>query len=314
MFIYYCFNENFVVVQSISFCFSFILATNVTSSIVRPVANVTTSMVRPVTNVRPTFTFTPLNAQYANPSAQLAAISKMASAGLSLPMPAFQMQSMTKGMPVTQQPMLVSTNPTTCMPQSQPVATSLIPTIHANPMSMTTGSVSSIKTTQSAPMTGLTQPTQTVAPMANMRSVFTPHLMAGHIPLNALLAQTIPRTTLGSILSTVTSPSPVLTTTANQGSSSLQLMSLAQMTPGTQLLSPMSPALQLGAPGLTQAQLSQMLLKQIPIFTPGLLQAGQVQSMIPSVVKPLVVVSVPSVVTTTNISTTTTVTKPSTTS
>jgi hypothetical protein len=90
-------------------------------------------------------------------------------------------------------------------------------------------------------------------------------------------------------------------------------MSLAQMTPGTQLLSPMSPALQLGATGLTQAQLSQMLLKQIPIFTPGLLQAGQVQSMIPSVVKPLVVVSVPSVVTTTNISTTTTVTKPTTT-
>jgi hypothetical protein len=106
--------------------------------------------------------------------------------------------------------------------------------------------------------------------------------MTGHIPLNALLAQTIPRTTLGSILSTVSSPSPVLTTTANQGSSSLQLMSLAQMTPGTQLLSPMSPALQLGATGLTQAQLSQMLLKQIPIFTPGLLQAGQVQSMIPS--------------------------------
>lgn len=240
----------------------------------------------------------------------------MASAGLSLPMPAFQMQSMTKGMPVTQQPVLVSTNPTTSMHQSQPIATSLIPTIHTNPISMTTGSVSSIKTTQSAPMTGLTQvsqPTQTVTPMANMRSVFAPHLMTGHIPLNALLAQTIPRTTLGSILSTVSSPSPVLTTTANQGSSSLQLMSLAQMTPGTQLLSPMSPALQLGATGLTQAQLSQMLLKQIPIFTPGLLQAGQVQSMIPSVVKPLVVVSVPSVVTTTNISTTTTVTKPTTT-
>jgi hypothetical protein len=103
---------------------------------------------RPVTNVRPTFTFTPLNAQYANPSAQLAAISKMASAGL--PMPAFQMQSMTKGMPVTQQPVLVSTNPTTNMHQSQPVATSLIPTIHTNQISMTTGSVSSIKTTQSA--------------------------------------------------------------------------------------------------------------------------------------------------------------------
>lgn len=271
---------------------------------------VTSSMVRPVTNVRPTFTFTPLNAQLANPSAQLAAISKMAGAGLTLPMSAFQMQSMTKGMSVSQ-PVLVTTNPTsTNMNQSQPVVSSFIPSVQTNPLSVTTSSIKST-VTQSLPVTSMSvsQPAKTVTQLTNMRPMFTPHLMTGHIPLNALLAQTIPRTTLGSLLSTVSTPSTVLTT-ANQGSSSLQLMSLAQMTPGTQLLSPMSTALQLGAAGLTQAQLSQMLLKQIPIFTPGLLQAGQVQSMIPSVVKPLVVVSVPNVVTT-NVNTTTIVTKPS---
>ncbi|VDI36358.1 MAX-binding protein [Mytilus galloprovincialis] len=277
--------------------------------------SVTSSITRPVTNARPTFTFTPLNTHMSNPSAQLQAISKMANAGLSLPMTTFQVQPVGKGLPNTQH-LLVTPNPAvTSMHQSHAVVTSFTPTVQTNPVTYSTGVATPMRTTvvPTAAVTSVqaSHHAKNVTQMANVRPMFAPHLMAGHIPLNALLAQTIPRTSLPSGLSTVSSPSPVFTSTPNQGSSSLQLMSLAQMTPGTQLLSPMSPALQLGAAGLTQAQLSQMLLKQIPIFTPGLLQAGQVQSMIPSVVKPLVVVSVPNVVTTTNINTTTAITKPS---
>lgn len=233
------------------------------------------------------------------------------------------MQTVAKGTPVTQ-PVLVSTNPTTTsLNQSQPVLSGLIPAIYTNPLTLAAGIVpvvTSVKTSSAQTTTAVStvastqQPKSTPQPqqqMTNMRPVFTPHFIP-NIPLNALLAQSMARTSVGSLITSAATPSTVLTSNASQGSSSLQLMSLAQMTPGTQLLSPMSPALQLGAAGLTQAQLSQMLLKQIPILTPGLLQAGQ--SMLQPVVKPLVVVSVPNVVTTTTLSTTTAITKPTTTS
>lgn len=256
----------------------------------------------------------------------------MAGAGLTIPMTTFQMQAVAKGTAETQ-PVMVSTNPsTTSLNQSQAILSGLIPAIYTNPLTLAAGLlpvVTTVKTSLAQTTTAVstvasTQPTKSAPqqpqqqPLANMRPVFTPHFIPGHIPLNAFLAQSMARTSVGSLLTTAATPSTVLTTSANQGSSSLQLMSLAQMTPGTQLLSPMSP-LQLGAAGFTQAQInqtqaqiSQMLLKQIPILTPNLLQAGQ--SMLQPMVKPLVVVSVPNVVTTTSLATTTVITKPSTTS
>lgn len=88
-------------------------------------------------------------------------------------------------------------------------------------------------------------------------------------------------------------------------------MSLAQINPLTQIVSPvtvMSPGMQLGSAGLTQTQLNNMfaaspLLKQfsqIPVISPSLLQSGQVLGQ--PVVKPVVVVSVPNMVTTSSIS------------
>lgn len=108
----------------------------------------------------------------------------------------------------------------------------------------------------------------------------------------ALLTQAIPRANVpGGITS---QQQQVLGSVGTQGSSVQQLMAFANMAPGTQLVSPMlmSPGVHLAGPGWTQAQLNsvlaQPLLKQYPFFQPGL-----------QVVKPLLVVSVPSVVTTT---------------
>lgn len=145
--------------------------------------------------------------------------------------------------------------------------------------------------------------------------------MLGQIPFN-ILAQALPRTSLGQVVTPVTSSiSASIPSSLPQSVNMQQLMSLAQITQGTQLVSPMtvmSPGVQL-AQGLTQTQLNSMLssplLKQIPLFPHGFLQGAQVGGVLGQpVVKPVVVVSLPSVVTTTAPTSTVAVTTATTTS
>ena len=195
---------------------------------------------------------------------------------------------------------LVSSNTTS-------VAVTPVTTIKTETAS--SGSETIVTTSTSAPVLSITQISTSSnlsnAPLAaglQVRPSLGPNLLS--TPLLPLIMQNIPQTSIST-----TSSSATITTTVSGQFTTVPLMSLAQMSPLTQLVSPMtvmSPGMQLGSAGLTQTQLNNMfaassLLKQFPVISP-LLQSGQVLGQ--QVVKPFVVVCMPNapVVTTTSIS------------
>ncbi|XP_061166310.1 max-binding protein MNT-like [Saccostrea echinata] len=255
-------------------------------------------------------------------AAQLAAINKLVSQG-TLAMPV----SMAKGFA---QPILVSTNLMTGLTSSQQqqilnsaatqsmakqtaAATSSITTatttvkvtaLSATPLSASTLSTTPLSATQlsGTPSMATLGNVSNIRPLANTG---TTHML-GQIPFN-ILAQALPRTSLGQVVTPSTSTVSVsIPSSLPQNVNMQQLMSLAQITQGTQLVSPMtvmSPGVQF-AQGLTQTQLNSMLssplLKQIPLIPHGFLQGAQMGGVLgQQVVKPVVVVSLPSVVSTT---------------
>lgn len=264
-------------------------------------------------------------------AAQLAAINKLVSQG-TLAMPV----SVGKGFA---QPILVSTNLMTGLTSSQQqqilnnasqslakqsvITTSTIATatttVKVSALSAVPFSASPMTATplSAAPSMGTLGNIPNIRPLATSGATH----MLGQIPFN-ILAQALPRTSLGQVVTPVTSSiSASIPSSLPQSVNMQQLMSLAQITQGTQLVSPMtvmSPGVQL-AQGLTQTQLNSMLssplLKQIPLFPHGFLQGAQVGGVLGQpVVKPVVVVSLPSVVTTTTPSSTMAVTTATTTS
>ncbi|XP_048757053.2 max-binding protein MNT-like isoform X2 [Ostrea edulis] len=239
-------------------------------------------------------------------AAQLAAINKLVSQG-TLTMPV----TMAKGFA---QPILVSTNLMTGLTSSQQqqilnsaatqsltkqtVVTSTIPTAAAT-VKVTALSATPLSVT---PSMGTIATVPSIRPLANTGATH----MLGQIPFN-ILTQALPRTSLGQIVTPTTTTVPASAPSSLPQSVNMQqLMSLAQITQGTQLVSPMtvmSPNVQF-AQGLTQTQLNSMLsnplLKQIPLIPHGFLQGAQVGGVLGQpVVKPVVVVSLPSIVTTT---------------
>uniref|UniRef100_K1QLP9 Max-binding protein MNT n=1 Tax=Magallana gigas TaxID=29159 RepID=K1QLP9_MAGGI len=265
-------------------------------------------------------------------AAQLAAINKLVSQG-TLAMPV----TMAKGFA---QPILVSTNLMTGLTSSQQqqllnnAATQSLAKQSVITTSSVTNSTSTVKVSafsaapfSASPMTATPlSATQSMGALGNIPSIRplatsgATHML-GQIPFN-ILAQALPRTSLGQVVTPVTSSiSASIPSSLPQSVNMQQLMSLAQITQGTQLVSPMtvmSPGVQL-AQGLTQTQLNSMLssplLKQIPLFPHGFLQGAQVGGVLGQpVVKPVVVVSLPSVVTTTAPTSTVAVTTATTTS
>lgn len=173
------------------------------------------------------------------------------------------------------------------------------------------GSAAMVTTSSITPVMSVSQtsasgsvPSSQLAAGLQVRPFLAQNILGG--PFLPLIAHTIPQTSISTM-----SSSPVVTTAVSGQFSTVPLMSLAQINPLTQIVSPvtvMSPGMQLGSAGLTQSQLNNMLaaspllkqFSQIPLITPSLLQSGQVLGQ--QVVKPVVVVSVPNMVTTSSIS------------
>lgn len=234
-------------------------------------------------------------------AAQLAALNKLAgTAALSIPMTSAS-PNLTKALnqPILMSPSLQLTTPmvtSVTTASSQISSATTITTASASLMSlaMQNGLATSV-------VTPVTQSTVNAAAMNSIRPTIIgagPHHTIMTTPLAALVPQTVPRTTISGL----SGISNMVGHTSMQ-----QLISLAQMgQAGGAMLSPMvmSPSVQLAAPnsGLSQSQInmlaSQPLLQQIPIFSPGLLKGGQMIGQ--PVVKPFVVVTVPSVVATTS--------------
>ena len=152
--------------------------------------------------------------------------------------------------------------------------------------------------------TSKTMPSAPLAAGLQVRPFLASNLLSG--PFLPLIAHTIPQTSISATPSSAT-----ITTTVSGQFTTVPIMSLAQINPLTHMVSPvtvMSPGMQLGSAGLTQTQLNSMfstspLLKQfsqIPVLTPSLLPPGQVLGQ--QVVKPVVVVTMPNMVTTSAIS------------
>ncbi|KAJ8313025.1 hypothetical protein KUTeg_010398 [Tegillarca granosa] len=271
-------------------------------------------------SVRPSLSFTPINTQLmANPIHQLA-LNRLANIG-TVPNQAAALTAIPTSTPTKTpaQPILVSNFHLASQLNAPPLAATTTTKMATTTATVTNTLATSSQKTPSSHNEAVTTVSQSLSATAvtavpTIRPIIgTPgsHFMASPLtPLNALLAQTIPRTTMGAVLHTVPSSTVTYTTAGpNQTASIQQLMSLAQMAPGTQLFSPMtvvSPNGNLVTTGIPQAQLNnvlmtQPLLKQIPVLTPaGILQGGQLSQMIGQpVVKPFVVVSVPSITTTT---------------
>lgn len=137
-----------------------------------------------------------------------------------------------------------------------------------------------------------------------IRPVFTPSLIPGHLAWPFL---TIPRSNI--LVTSASLPSSQIGTSASVSTVTNQLtthplVSLAQLNQQAQnMLTPMtvmSPGMQVAPTTLTQAQLTSMftnpLLKQFPLGIPtSLLQTGPVLGQ--QVLKPVVVVTVPNVMT-----------------
>ncbi|KAL4223623.1 hypothetical protein ACF0H5_017092 [Mactra antiquata] len=158
---------------------------------------------------------------------------------------------------------------------------------------------SASKLETSAAVTSTVATTSLSSASIPIRPIFTPNLLPGQlawpfltIPRSNVLVTTTPATSIAG--ATVASTSQV---TSNP------LGSLAQLNQLTQMMTPMtvvSPGMQVTPTALTQAQLNSMfgspLLKQLPLGIPSsLLQSGQVLGQ--QVLKPVVVVTVPNVMT-----------------
>ncbi|OWF52153.1 hypothetical protein KP79_PYT15711 [Mizuhopecten yessoensis] len=241
-------------------------------------------------------------------AAQLAALNKLAgTAAMSIPMS--NINSATNLTPLTKalnQPILMSSGLQLTTPMVTSVTTASSQISSATTITTASASLMSLAAMQNGMATSaVSQATHSMvnaAPINNIRPTIIgagPHHAIMTAPLAALMPQTVPRTTMGG-----------LSGIGNMvGHTSMQqLISLAQMgqAGGAHLVSPMvmSPNVQLAAatPGLSQSQInmltSQQLLQQFPIFSPGLLKGGQMIGQ--PVVKPFVVVTVPSVVATTS--------------
>lgn len=133
-----------------------------------------------------------------------------------------------------------------------------------------------------------------------IRPIFAPNMLPGQQLAWPFL--TIPRSNVLVTTSIASQSSTVACTAASQVTSH-PLVSLAQLNQLTQMMTPMtvmSPGVQINPSSLTQAQLTSMfaspLLKQFPLGIPSsLIQSGQVLGQ--PVLKPVVVVSVPNVMT-----------------
>ncbi|XP_033748321.1 max-binding protein MNT-like [Pecten maximus] len=237
-------------------------------------------------------------------AAQLAALNKLAgTAALSIPMSSASanLTPLTKALnqPILMSPSLQLTTPmVTSVTTASSQISSATTTASASLMSlaaMQNGLATSV-------VSPVTQSTVNAAAINSIRPTIIgagPHHAIMTAPLAALMPQTVPRTTISGL----SGISNMVGHTSMQ-----QLISLAQMgqAGGAHLVSPMvmSPSVQLAAAnsGLSQSQISmlasQPLLQQIPIFSPGLLKGGQMIGQ--PVVKPFVVVTVPSVVATTS--------------
>lgn len=138
-----------------------------------------------------------------------------------------------------------------------------------------------------------------------IRPIFTPNLIPGQLAWPFL---TIPRS---NVLVTTTSGASIqgASVVTTSQTTSNPLVSLAQFNQLTQMMTPMtvmSPGMQMTPTALTQAQLTSMfaspLLKQFPLGIPSsLIQSGQVLGQ--QVLKPVVVVTVPNVMTQTSTTT-----------
>lgn len=215
-------------------------------------------------------------------------------------------------LPKLAHPILVTslTAPTLAALVSTNTAATPITTVRSE--APTTLSVAMVTTTNSAPLLNMSQSSRNVpsSPLAaglQVRPFLASNLLSA--PFLPLIAHTIPQTSLSATPSSAT-----VTTTVSGQFTTVPLMSLAQINPLTQIVSPMtvmSPGMQLGSAGLTQTQLNNMfatspLLKQfsqIPVISPSLLPSGQVLGH--QVIKPVVVVSVPNIATTSAMSLTT---------
>lgn len=155
-----------------------------------------------------------------------------------------------------------------------------------------------VSTTKSEPLTTTTADTVTSTSIP-VRPIFAPNLITGQQLAWPFL--TIPRSNVLVTSAPVSSQGAVSTATSQVTSN--PLVSLAQLNQLTQMMTPMtvmSPGIQMTPSTLTQAQLNSMfaspLLKQFPLgIQSSLLQSGQVLGQ--QVLKPVVVVTVPNVMT-----------------
>ena len=184
-----------------------------------------------------------------------------------------------------------------------PIETIKTETASSAPVAMVTSSNAPAKFGNQVQTTKIVQNTPLAAGL-QVRPFLASNFLSGQfLPL---IAHSIPQTSISATPNVTT----VKTTVSGQFTT-VPIMSLAQINPLTQLVSPvtvMSPGMQLGSAGLTQQQLNNMfsnspLLKQytqVPVLTQSLLPQGQVLGQ--QVVKPVVMVTLPSMVTTSAIS------------
>ncbi|KAK3606503.1 hypothetical protein CHS0354_041454 [Potamilus streckersoni] len=238
--------------------------------------------------------------------------------GVTLTVPSFQSIPLNVNMSLSKgfaHPILVTSltaNPSVIVSSAAVTATTSVVattnTIDASVISTTTNTTKTIPST-CANQTVVSAPSIPLAAFPIGR-FFAPHLMSsGQLTFSPLIAApTLTRTT--GLLNNITTTTPqttstVIVTTAATPAPSIasipSVMSLAQMAPLMSQMTVMPPGLQLSAAGttLTQAQLGSLLASplmkqysQIPTIIPSILQTGQLQP-----VKPLVMVSVPSVTT-----------------
>lgn len=155
-----------------------------------------------------------------------------------------------------------------------------------------------VSTAKSEPLTTTTANVVTSTSIP-VRPIFAPNLITGQ--QLAWPFVTIPRSNV-LVTSTPVSSQGAVSTATSQVTSN-PLVSLAQLNQLTQMMTPMtvmSPGIQMTPSTLTQAQLNSMfaspLLKQFPLgIQSSLLQSGQVLGQ--QVLKPVVVVTVPNVMT-----------------
>ncbi|XP_071093011.1 max-binding protein MNT-like isoform X1 [Haliotis cracherodii] len=163
--------------------------------------------------------------------------------------------------------------------------------------------LNSVKNPLPSVITTLAPPTvSTVTTVPTIKPIFATspaHLVPGQLTFNPLIAGALPKTT-GQVLSTVGSipAGTILTSSQTQVTSMPHIMSLAHMGLNNMtVMSPGMPVANLASNQLNNVLSQQAILKQIPLLQPHILQSGQMIGT--PVVKPVVMVSMPSVATTT---------------